>query len=64
MDLIVGHAYKKISTGIKYVLTEIERERQEVFVWLHGPHNEARMVELRVFEKQYKKIRVSKKTGS
>ena len=28
MDLIVGHTYKKLSTGIKYVLTEIEREKQ------------------------------------
>lgn len=64
MDLIVGHAYKKLSTSIKYVLTEIEREKREVFVWLDGPDNTVRRVEFRVFEKEYKKIRVSKKTGS
>lgn len=64
MDLIVGHSYKKLSTGVTYVLTEVEHEKREVFVWLDGPCNTARRVEFRVFKKDYKKIRVSKKNGS
>lgn len=61
MELTIGYRYKKLSTGLVYVLTEIERGKKDMFVYLDGPHNTARRVEAVVFKRDYKKVRVSKK---